>query len=105
MNQNSIIQLINQLFEIENKLKEQNQIAPFERNINRLQSIWDDNGYIIQNPTGQSYNESRTDCEASIAGSLGTNMVITKALKPIIYTKTNEQLQLIQKGIVIVEKK
>ncbi len=104
MNQNNILQVINQLFEIENKLIEQGQVAAFERNFNRLQSIWDDNGYIVQNPTGQQYTESRTDCEASIAGKLGSKMIITKTLKPIIYNKTNEQMQLIQKAIVIVEK-
>ena len=98
-------QIINQLFEIQNKLQEQGILTTFERNFNRLTSIFEEDGYIIQNPTNELYNESRTDCEASIVGTIGTNMKITKTLKPIIYQQNDGALQLIQKAVVIVENK
>jgi hypothetical protein len=42
------------------------QAASFERNFNRLSSVFEEEGFIIQDPTNELYNDSRTDCEASI---------------------------------------
>jgi hypothetical protein len=97
-------QVINQLFEIETKLKEQQLFDNFERNFNRLFSIFEDDGFIIQNPVNEPYTDNRTDCEASIVGELSSKMIISKTLKPIIYKQNNGAVELVQKGIVIVEK-
>lgn len=76
----------------------------FERNFNRLFAVFEEDGFIVQNPTNEAYSDSCTDCEASIAGSLSSKMKITKTLKPIIYRKDNANVQLLQKAVVIVEK-
>jgi hypothetical protein len=101
---NPTIQIINQLFEIQHKIKEMGHAAGFERNFNRLLSIFEEEGFIIQDPTNEIYSDSRTDCEASISGALASKMKITKTLKPVIYKKTNDVVQLLQKAVVIVEK-
>jgi hypothetical protein len=101
---NTGLQIINQLFEMQYKLKEIGKADVFERNFNRLFSIFEEEGFIVQDPTNEAYNDSRTDCEASIAGSLSSKMKITKTLKPVIYKKTDNAVQLLQKAVVIVEK-
>jgi len=102
---NNSLQVINQLFEMQYKLKEMGKADGFERNFKRLYSIFEEEGFVIQDPTDEIYNDSRTDCEASIAGTLSSKMKITKTLKPIIYKKSDDTVQLLQKAIVIVEKK
>jgi hypothetical protein len=101
---NSMLQLINQFFEIQHKLKENGQETNFERNFNRLSNIFDEEGFIIQDPTNETYSDSRTDCEASIVGSISEKMRISKVLKPIIYKRTGDTIQLVQKAVVLVEK-
>ncbi len=101
---NSTPQIINQLFEIQHKIKELNQSGSFERNFNRLFSIFEEEGFMIQDPTNEMYNDARTDCEASIIGGVSSKMKITKTLKPIIYKKTGDGIQLVQKAVVLVEK-
>ncbi len=98
------VQVINQLFEIQNKIKEIGHAAGFERNFNRLLSAFEEEGFIIQDPTNEAYSDSRTDCEASISGALSSKMKITKTLKPVIYKKAGDAVQLLQKAVVIVEK-
>jgi hypothetical protein len=100
--QNSL-QIINQVFEIQNKLNDLKEAPSFERNMNRLFAIFEDEGFVVKNPINELYQESRTDCEASIVGNTSSKMKITKVLKPIIYQKNGEQIQLVQKAIVIVE--
>lgn len=85
------------------KIKDLGAAQNFERNFNRLFSLFEEDGYIIQDPTGEPYSESRTDCEASIAGKISSKMKITKTLKPVIYEKKETGPSLIQKAVVIVE--
>ena len=99
-----MLKIINQVFEIKNKLNLLGEADAFERNINRLYSIFEEDGYIIQDPTNENYEASRTDCEASIVGNASAKMKITKTLKPIIYQKLQGNVQLQQKAVVIVEK-
>ena len=85
------------------KLKEAGTLHTLERNFNRLSSLFEDEGFIIQDPTGEAYLETRTDCEASITGRISSKMKITRTIKPIIYQRKEGQLQLVQKGVVIAE--
>jgi len=101
---NSTLHIINQLFEMQFKIKELGQSGSFERNFNRLFSIFEEDGFLIQDPTNEMYNDSRTDCEASIIGSVSSKMKIIKTLKPIIYKKEGSNVQLVQKAVVLVEK-
>jgi len=97
------IYLINQLFEMQAKIGESSIARQFDRNFSRLFNLFEEEGYLIQDPTGEAYTESRTDCEASISGRLGSKMKITRTIKPIIYQRKDNNVQLLQKGVVIVE--
>jgi hypothetical protein len=101
-----MIQILNQVFEIQHKINQLNITDKFSRNMTRLISICEENGYTMQDPLGEKYNESRTDIEANISGNLTNNMIISQVIKPIIYQIGNEgEKTLVQKGIVIVEAK
>lgn len=100
-----IMQVLNQLSEINQKLIQENIVQKFERNLNRLFSIFEEQGYLCTNPLGETYHDTRTDCTANVVGKEGRNMVITQVIKPIIYQKKDKEVTLVQKGIVIVENK
>lgn len=97
------LQIINQLFDMQTRLKEAGTLQPLERNFTRLSAIFEEDGFIIQDPTGEAYSETRTDCEASISGRIGSNMKITRTIKPIVYQQKEGALQLLQKAVVIAE--
>ena len=97
------IHIINQLFEMQAKIKEAGAAQSFERNFSRLFNLFEEEGYIVQNPTGEAYSETRTDCEASISGRISSKMKITRTIKPIIYHRKDGMLQLLQKAVVIAE--
>jgi hypothetical protein len=88
---------------MQSKIKEGGVAQNFERNFNRLFSLFEEDGFIVQDPTGEAYAETRTDCEASISGRIGSKMKITRTIKPIIYQKKDGVVQLLQKAVVIVE--
>lgn len=112
------LDLINQVFEIEKKvlnLKEDNSIL---RNVNKLKILFEEeffktesksHGFIYHNPIGESYNETRTDCEASIAGKDSNDLFIVDVVKPIIFYHYIENgttyKTIVQKGIVVAESK
>ena len=97
------LHIINQLFEMQAKIKEKGISKDFERNFTRLFTVFEEEGYIIQDPTGESYSETRTDCEASISGRMSSKMTITRTVKPIIYQKKDGGVQMLQKAVVIAE--
>ena len=108
------LDLVNQIFEIEKKainLKEENSI---QRNINKINGLLEegffkDVGLTYHNPIGESYTDTRTDCEATIAGAEVENLVIIEVIKPIIFYsyKENENTFKIiaQPAVVIVQSK
>jgi hypothetical protein len=65
--------------------------------------MFEEEGYIIQDPTGEAYSDTRTDCEASISGRITPKMKITRTIKPIIYQRRDDSIQLLQKAVVIAE--
>jgi len=108
-------ELIDQLFEIERKLvniEESNSIA---RNLNKMKDIFEINlfssstsseiGLTYHNPIGESYNETRLDLEASIAGNSTENLIIKEVIKPIIRYKSGGSTLIARKGVVVVESK
>jgi hypothetical protein len=97
------VHIINQLYEMQVKIKESEVAQNFERNFSRLFNLFEEEGFIIQDPTGEAYTESRTDCEASISGRMSSKMKITRTIKPIIYQKKDGSVQLLQKAVVIAE--
>jgi hypothetical protein len=94
--QAALLRVINQVFEIEKKTAQQTNI---QRHIERIKDALGDMGLVVHNPQGEKYNETRTDCEASIAGAKLDNLSIVEVIKPIVHL----QGMIIQKGIVIVE--
>lgn len=111
------LDFMNQIFEIEKKatnLKEENSI---QRNINKMKGIMKDEffkgsstiGLSFHNPLGESYTETRTDCEATISGTSVENLEIIEVIKPIIFYAYKEFDKIIkvivQPAVVIAQSK
>ena len=111
------LDFMNQIFEIEKKatnIKEENSI---QRNLNKMKGILEEEffkgsstiGLTYHNPLGETYSETRTDCEATIAGTDVENLEITEVIKPIIfyaYQENGKTLKVIvQPAVVIVQSK
>lgn len=97
-----MIDLINQIFEIDQKSKK-NGYAAIDRNVNRVFNHLEGLGYEIENPQGKVYKITDTAIEANISEQLSNTPTITKVIKPIIYITENGTKKLLQKGIVFVE--
>jgi hypothetical protein len=111
------LDFMNQIFEIEKKsanLKEENSI---QRNLNKMKGILEDEffkgsstiGLSYHNPIGESYSDTRTDCEATIAGTGVNNLEIIEVIKPIIFYSYQENGRvmkiIVQPAVVIVQSK
>jgi len=103
MTDQTILHFINQLTEIRQKIASENLEKKFERNFNRMFSILEEEGFICRYPLGEKYDETCTDCDASIVGKETGNMHITQVIKPVIYKKCDDGIMLVQKAVVIVE--
>jgi len=111
------LDMINQIFELEKKASALTESNSLQRNINRLKELFENDlgggynnnneaiGFIYHNPIGEPYNETRTDCDASIAGTRTDNLVITEVIKPIIRCKKGGVNVLVQKAVVVAESK
>ncbi len=99
------INILNQIFEIKQKLEQLGIAEKFSRNFARIENEFETIGLMVVNPTGEKYKDTRTDLQASITGKEGNNMLIINVIKPIIYNKKNGGNELVQKGVVIVENK
>ncbi len=97
-----VINIINQIFEIEKKLPASG-IVNVQRNIERMKAELSEMGYSFHNPLHEKWDEMRTDCEASISGTLKSRMLITEVLKPIVHYTENGGKKLVQKAVVVVE--
>jgi hypothetical protein len=108
-------ELLDQLFEIERKLENIEESNSISRNLNKMKDIFETNlfssstsseiGFTYHNPIGESYNETRLDLEASIAGNSTENLIIKEVIKPIIRYKSGGSTLIARKGVVIVESK
>lgn len=111
------LDFMNQIFEIEKKasnLKEENSI---QRNLNKIKGILEEEffkgssniGFTYHNPLGESYSETRTDCEATISGTGVDNLEIIEVIKPIIFYSYQEEEKvkkiIVQPAVVIVQSK
>jgi hypothetical protein len=111
------LDFMNQIFEIEkksNNLQEENSIS---RNINKIKGLMEDEffkgsstiGLSYHNPLGEDYSDTRTDCEATIAGEGIENLEIIEVIKPIIYYSytDNDKIMkvIVQPAVVIVKSK
>jgi hypothetical protein len=117
----SFLIVMNQIYQIEQKLIRLHEASDLRRNIDRMKSAFAEDGLPIidgngspcsigltyEDPMGQAFKETRTDLEATIAGSSTENLVVVEVIKPIIRAtlKGSEagSSKIVQKGIVIVE--
>ena len=109
------LDVLNQIFEIEKKVDSLSESNSISRNINKLKDLFEsevfksqdseNQGFIYHNPLGETYNETRIDCEASIAGNSTENLIITEVIKPIIRYRKGGQNTIVQKAVVIAETK
>ncbi len=99
-----LLTLANQLFDLKKKLGAD---APggIKRNIRRMESALEEMHVTIQDPTGEAYQETRTDCEATISGTSLENLKIVETIKPIIRLHEGGVSQIVQRAVVIVEGK
>ena len=99
------LKILNQVFELEKKIRGKDELVSLQRNIDRIKKSFEELGLSVYNPQGEPYNETRTDVEASISGDSTKNLQIINVIKPIVYEQNNGSRALIQKGVVIVESK
>jgi len=103
----SILAVINQLYEIEQKLAKQEGPANLSRNISKMKDAFAELGYEYENPMGQPCNETRTDLDTTISGSGTQNLVVVEVIKPIIRYVVRDGRgkfsTVVQKGVVVVE--
>lgn len=76
-----------------------------KRNIDRMKAVLEEAGLVLLNPIGETYNETRTDLEASIIGHASGSLKVLEVIKPVVYTNQEGRLSLLQKGVVIVGNK
>ena len=100
MTEKTIIELLNQLFEIEKKTR-QHAFDRIDRNIDRLKWLLDQAGYTYKDPTGETYDETRTDCQATILSETEPQ-TIRDTVKPVIYQTTDGTTAIIQQARVII---
>ena len=101
----AFLRMINQIFDMEKKVGKLQESHSLSRNFRRIRQDLEELGYRYHDPIGESYDETRTDCEASITGVSTQNLVISEVIKPIILFEQDGFVQIIQRGIVIVEGK
>ena len=101
--------VLNQLFEIEQKVRKLQEHNSVQRNIDRLKDFFETEalsegkGLIFYNPIGEKFDETRTDCVATISGSGHDNLEIIEVIKPVIYLRYSQTQIIAQKAIVIVQ--
>lgn len=101
MQEKTNIEIINQIFEMDKKSKN-NGLDKFQRNIERLNFLLEAEGYSYHNPIGEKYNETRTDCQATIIND-AVELIISDVIKPIIYFKDSQGITtIIQQARVII---
>jgi hypothetical protein len=97
--------LLNNLFEIERKAVLAGNPNNILRNIEKMKDAFLEIKFFYEDPTGQSFNETRTDVEATITGQSSENLVIVEVIKPIIRVGQQDRSLVLQKGIVIAASK
>ncbi len=103
----NVLTVINQLCELERKVKSKMDHESLLRNINRMKDAFEESGLVYVDPIGQSCPDTRTDVEASIAGAGTEDLVVIEVLKPIVRQRNPEipgdAGRVVQKGRVVVE--
>lgn len=95
--------IINQIFQIEQKCNQELNSKGLQRRFTRIQQQFEALDIEIHDPTGEDYNDTRIDCEATISGDDLDDLKIIETIKPIIYYKGDHNV-ILQRGVVLVAK-
>jgi hypothetical protein len=101
MRQNTVTDLLNQVFEISKKSKHLS-IDKFDRNIERILWLLEQEGYVYKDPTGEEYNETRMDCQATILKE-EEPYIISETIKPIVFENKEGIFTIIQQARVVIK--
>lgn len=102
--QQVLCKIINQLFQIKEKVNASDDSNGMQRKFDRIHTYLEELNLHVHNPIGESYDDTRLDCEATISGDSINNLEIVEVIKPIIYLKSDGNT-LLQRGVVIVKGK
>ncbi|MEO1436067.1 MAG: hypothetical protein AAFV80_11070 [Bacteroidota bacterium] len=98
----NLIPLINQIHDLKVKVNRKLTERSVSRNFDRIFRQFEAYGLFYQDPIGEPYSETRTDCDATISGNGRRNLTITEVIKPLIFEKQGDMNQILQKAVVIV---
>ena len=116
----SVLTVLNQLYQMEQKLTKLPEASDLRRNIDKMKDAFAEEGLPIhdagghpcivsltyEDPMGQPFKETRTDLDATSAGTATDDLVVVEVIKPIIrFTVKDEDgcSKIVQTGIVIVK--
>ncbi|CAN5289362.1 hypothetical protein BH10PLA2_BH10PLA2_35030 [soil metagenome] len=110
----ALLVVLNQLYDMEQKLKRVNDSNGLTRNIGKMKDAFAEEGLALpggsrirlmyEDPLGKPFNETRTDLEMTIAGPGADDLVVVEVIKPIIRASLKEGISfVVQKGVVIAE--
>lgn len=96
-------QLLNNLYEVENKLRRGGDPGNAIRNVTKMKEAIATEGVFYEDPFGQPFDETRTDLEVTISGSETEKLRVVEVIKPIIRIGDSSYSRVVQKGIVVVQ--
>ena len=76
-----------------------------KRYIERIKDTIREHGWFFEDPHGQDFSETRSDLEVSIAGGSVDDLVVVDVIKPIIRRGDEMESQVVQRGVVVVERR
>jgi hypothetical protein len=113
-----VLIVLNQLYELEQKLKKHGDPSNLSRNIGKMKDAFAEEGIptidaggrevrirlAYEDPMGQRVRDTRTDLEVTIAGSGTEDLVVVEVIKPVIRAMLRDGVsQIVQRGVVVVE--
>jgi len=103
--QTAYCNILNQIHSIRNVVNKTDLHTSLQRKFDRIKDNFETLNIYVHDPISESYDDTRIDCEASIAGENLENLAIVEVIKPIIYFKESDSNLILQKAVVIVEGK
>jgi hypothetical protein len=99
-----VLRTLNNLYDIERKLAVHGDSGNVSRNVAQIKDAFTEGLHLFyEDPSGQAFNETRTDLEASITGVGADNLKVVEVIKPIIRYGEPASSRVVQKGVVIVK--
>lgn len=100
--QRAVLAILNDLFLLERKIAKAAPKESLMRYVSRIKEHFVLLGFTVDDPLGEPFSETRTDCDATIAGESTENLIIEEVLKPIVRHREQDSTFLLQRAVVIV---